>query len=325
MPKKFSKPHLSRIINGDIEPPETPETPPKTRLDIALQTKYPQLNRSTLKKYIKAAQVTVNDQIITKPSTPVLENDEVLVHFLDSGQSAFLGKNEGFSMAGSKEKLHFPEKNVWRGGQNPGNAREPIIIFEDKNVIVLDKPPGLLTISKGDFNPEPTLEPYGHIVHRLDRDTSGVIIIAKNPKTKSSLQAQFQNRRTHKTYYAIVVGHPKLDAALIDIPIARSLKAPTTFQPDPEGREAITQYRIIRSNKKYSLLELKPQTGRTHQIRVHLAHIGTPILGDKIYGQTPADRMYLHATELEITIPTSQRKTFTSKLPEDFENVLRKP
>jgi RluA family pseudouridine synthase len=203
------------------------------------------------------------------------------------------------------------------------------IIYEDTNVIVLDKPAGLLTISKGDFNPEPTLEAYGHIVHRLDRDTSGVIILAKNQQTQSFLQKQFANHTAYKTYYAVVVSHPKLDQAIINVPLARNLKSPTTFQPNPKGREAITQYKVINQNDKYSLLELKPTTGRTHQLRIHLAHIDTPILGDKIYGQTSADRMYLHATSLEITIPQqdsdSQRQTFTSKLPQEFQDVLKQP
>ncbi|MCL1839480.1 RluA family pseudouridine synthase [Candidatus Saccharibacteria bacterium] len=289
MPKKFSKSHLSRIINGDIELSEAPEKTIKTRLDIALQTKYPQYNRSTIKKYIKAGQVSINENLADKPNTLVTETDNL--------------------------KIHLPTSN---------STPKPPVIYEDNNVIVLDKPVGLLTVSKGDFNPEPTLESYGLAAHRLDRDTSGVIILAKNDQTKSALQKQFQDRKTHKTYYAIVVGYPKLDEAIINIPLARNLKAPTTFQPNPEGREAITQYKVIEQNDKYSLLELKPQTGRTHQLRVHLAHIGTPILGDKIYGKTPADRMYLHATELEITIPKSQRKIFTSKLPESFQNVLEK-
>jgi len=291
MPKKFSKPHLSRIINGDIVLPEMPEATPKTRLDTALGAKYPDYNRSTIQKYIKAGQVTINDNVITKSNTPITEVDDLQMH------------------------MHLADQPV---------PKVPVI-YEDNDVIVLDKPVGILTVSKGDFNPEPTLQSYGHIVHRLDRDTSGVIILAKNEHTKALLQKQFQDRKAHKTYYALVVGHPELDEAVIDIPLARNLKAPTTFQPDPEGREAITQYKAIAKNDKYSLLELKPQTGRTHQLRVHLAHIGNPILGDKIYGKEPADRMFLHAGELEITIPGGQRKTFTSKIPREFKNVLKKP
>lgn len=288
MPKHFSKPHMSRVINGDIINNSAPEAEPKIRLDIALQDKYPELNRSTIKKYIKNGQTTVNKDVITKPGALVTEADLFEINFVTT-----------------KLPPEIP------------------VIFEDENVIVLDKPAGLLTVSKGDFNPEPTLEDFGQIVHRLDRDTSGVIILAKNDATKTKLSKQFQDRKAHKTYYAVVVGHPKLPEAIIDVPLARNLKSPTTFQVDPEGREAVTKYKVIDSNDKYSLLELKPTTGRTHQLRVHLAHIGTPILGDKIYGNTPEDRMYLHASELEITIPEGQRRTFKSKLPQEFQNVFK--
>jgi len=291
--KRYSKPHLSRIVNGDILLPTAPEEPPKTRLDVALQAKYPEYNRSIVQKYIRAGQATVNGHPVTKPNTPVTETDNIAIHARPTDD-------------------------------NP--ALDIPVIYQDDNVIVLDKPAGILTISKGAFNPEPTLESYGHIVHRLDRDTSGVIILAKNEPTKAALQKQFAARKAHKTYYAIVNGHPNLPEAIIDVPLARNLHAPTTFQPSPEGREAITQYKVIARSDKYSLLELKPRTGRTHQLRVHLAHIGTPILGDKIYGQTPADRMFLHAGQLEITIPgkngAGQRKTFTAKTPQEFQNVL---
>lgn len=286
--KKFSKPRLSRIINGDIELPKptTEQIIPKTRLDLALSTKYPQFNRSVIQKYIKAGQATINGKITTKPNTATTEADNLKINL--------------------KSTLAPPKIPT---------------IYEDENVIVLDKPAGLLTISKGAFNPEPTLEQHGQIVHRLDRDTSGVIILAKNSATKTKLQKQFQSRKVYKTYYAITSKKPKLPHAIINIPIARDLKHPTQFKTDPTGREAITEYKVISTSNNRTLIKLKPQTGRTHQLRVHLAHIGAPILGDKIYGTTPANRMYLHAAQLEITIPEGQRKTFTAKLPKEFQNV----
>lgn len=288
MVKKFSKPHMSRVINGDIELPKTPEAEDKQRLDMALLEKYPGYNRSTLQKYIKNSQVKVNGEVVEKANTLVTEDDE-----LDLLEQA------------------MPERP------------EVPVIYEDDNVIVLDKPGGILSISKGDFNPEPTMEDFGTIVHRLDRDTSGVMILAKNEETRSMLQRQFQERRTHKTYNAVVVGHPDLPEAIIDVPLARNMQQPTTFVPDPEGREAITQYKVLASSDHFSLLELKPQTGRTHQLRVHMKHLGTPILGDPVYGNTPAKRMFLHASELEITIPGGIRKTFKSELPREFNDVLR--
>ncbi len=294
MAKKFSKPHLSRIINGDIEIPEEIKAEKKPRLDAILAEKYPQYSRATLQKFIRNGQVKVNSEVTLKPNTPIEENDSI--------------------------ELIAPNKIV---------NKKPPVIYEDKNVVVFNKPVGFLSISKGDFNPEDTLENYGLPAHRLDRATSGVVIVAKDSATKSFLQKQFQQRKVHKTYYAIVVGHPKEQHAVINIPIARSVKNPTTFLPNVEGREAVTEYQVLAQNEKYSLLELKPKTGRTHQLRVHLKFIGTPILGDPIYGEEKnnkhVNRMYLHAQSLEITIPSkpnNKRKTFIAPLPPEFNKIL---
>jgi len=292
MAKKFSKPELSRKINGDIPFDTTPdiEEVPKVRLDVATFEQYPRYSRATIQKFIKNGQVTVNGDIVDKPNTLIDENSNIELSVVEAEE-----------------------------------GEKPPVIYEDDDVIVFNKPTGMLTVSKGEFNPEPTLEQFGEIVHRLDRDTSGVIILAKNAKAKSFLQKQFQERKAHKTYYAVTVGHPKVDHAIINIPLTRNLKKPTTFMVANQGREAITEYRVIDQNGKYSLIELKPQTGRTHQLRIHLAHIGAPILGDPVYNpKSPkADRMYLHASILEITVPSGERLTFTANLPEEFRNVVR--
>lgn len=292
MAKKFSKPELSRKINGDIPFDTTPdiEEVPKVRLDVATFEQYPRYSRATIQKFIKNGQVTVNGDIVDKPNTLIDENSNIELTVVEAEE-----------------------------------GEKPPVIYEDDDVIVFNKPAGMLTVSKGEFNPEPTLEQFGGIVHRLDRDTSGVIILAKNAKAKSFLQKQFQERKAHKTYYAVTVGHPKVNHAIINIPLTRNLKKPTTFMVANQGREAITEYRVIDQNEKYSLIELKPQTGRTHQLRIHLAHIGAPILGDPVYNpKSPkADRMYLHASILEITVPSGERLTFTANLPEEFRNVVR--
>jgi len=292
MAKKFSKPELSRKINGDIPFDTTPDTEevPKVRLDVATFEQYPRYSRATIQKFIKNGQVTVNGDIVDKPNTLIDENSNIELTVVEAEE-----------------------------------GEKPPVIYEDDDVIVFNKPAGMLTVSKGEFNPEPTLEQFGEIVHRLDRDTSGVIILAKNAKAKSFLQKQFQERKAHKTYYAVTVGHPKVNHAIINIPLTRNLKKPTTFMVANQGREAITEYRVIDQNEKYSLIELKPQTGRTHQLRIHLAHIGAPILGDPVYNpKSPkADRMYLHASILEITVPSGERLTFTANLPEEFRNVVR--
>ena len=204
-------------------------------------------------------------------------------------------------------------------------AEKPPVIYEDDNVIVFNKPAGMLSIKKGQFTPEPAIEDFGEIVHRLDRDTSGVIIVAKNLETKGFLQQQFQERKTHKTYFAVTEGIPQPNHAIINIPLARNLKKPTTFMPDKNGREAITEYKVLDNNDSRALVELKPKTGRTHQLRTHLAYLKTPILGDKVYNQskTKADRMYLHAAALEITIPGGQRMTFTAQMPESFRDAVK--
>ena len=297
MGKKFSKPELSRMINGDIpfddQKTSQDDTVPQIRLDIITLEQNPRYSRATIQKFIKDGRVTVNGDIVDKPNTLVDENDQI--------------------------ELTLPETT---------NAEKPPVIYEDENVIVFNKPHGMLSIKKGDYSPEPAIEDWGEIVHRLDRDTSGVIIVAKNFATKSKLQKQFQQHKTHKTYYAVVEGIPKQPHAIINIPLARNLKKPTTFMPDANGREAITEYKVIKQGEKTALVELKPQTGRTHQLRIHMAHIGTPILGDSVYNPkgTKADRMYLHAQSLEITIPGTEhgeRKIFTAELPEDFENAVK--
>ena len=198
----------------------------------------------------------------------------------------------------------------------------PDVIYEDENVLVLNKPAGLLSMAKGEYCPEKTLEDYGLLVHRLDRDTSGVVIMAKNEEAQTLLRRQFQDRKAHKTYYAVVTGRPKMDEARIYLPIARDKKRPTTFRVDANGKESETFYKVIRTDDKHSLIELSPTTGRTHQLRVHLNYLGHPIVGDVVYGGEKADRLYLHAKSLEITLPGGERRTFVAPLPESFENVF---
>lgn len=289
--KKFSKPELSRVINGDIEIPQEARKERK-RADLILVEQHPEFNRSTLQNFIKSGYVSLNNQIIKKPNAEIeIQKDGTWPELT----------------------LDVPKR------QTPPDAK---IIYEDDNVLVIDKPAGLLSMAKGEWTEEPTLEDYGLLVHRLDRDTSGVVILAKNEAAQSYLRKQFQERKAHKTYYAIVEGRPKLPEAKIDLPIERSIKSPTTFIVSPSGKPSITFYKVTKSNDKYSLLELKPITGRTHQLRVHLKYLGHPILGDKVYGSQKAPRLFLHATSLEITLPGGERKTFTSPLPKEFENVL---
>lgn len=287
--KKFSKPEMSRVINGDkvLAEDEAPEE--KVRLDILMKEVYKSYNRSTLQKFIESGFVTVGGKLVLKP-------------------------NAKFPR-GVKFDLKVPEvvKNT---------DLKPEIIYEDENVLVVNKPAGLLSEFKGEYCPEATLADYGLIVHRLDRDTSGVIILAKNEEVQSFLRRQFQERKTHKTYFAVISGRPKLDEARIDLPMMRDLKRPTTFRVDPNGKPAETFYRVLKTDGVHSLVELKPTTGRTHQLRVHMEYLGHPILGDPVYGEEKADRLYLHAGALEITLPGGVRKVFEVPMPESFNDVF---
>ncbi|MBR3253639.1 RluA family pseudouridine synthase [Candidatus Saccharibacteria bacterium] len=287
--KKFSKPEMSRVINGDIVLDSGPEKPEKKRLDLILAGIYKSYNRSSLQKFIENGFVKVDGVLVTKP-------------------------NQKFA-DGVKIELNVPESQK--------NADlVPDVIYEDENVLVLNKPAGLLSMAKGEYCPEKTLEDYGLLVHRLDRDTSGVVIMAKNEEAQTLLRRQFQDRKAHKTYYAVVTGRPKMDEARIYLPIARDKKRPTTFRVDANGKESETFYKVIRTDDKHSLIELSPTTGRTHQLRVHLNYLGHPIVGDVVYGGEKADRLYLHAKSLEITLPGGERRTFVAPLPESFENVF---
>lgn len=289
--KKFSKPEMSRVINGDIVLDDNNDAgPEKIRLDVMMTEIFKSYNRSTLQKFIKDGFVKVDGEIVTKPNTKITR--DVMID------------------------LQVPDKLK--------NADvEPEILYEDDKVIVVNKPAGLLSEGKGEYCPERTLADFGLICHRLDRDTSGVMILAKDPETQMFLKRQFQDRTVHKTYYAIVCGRPKLDEARIDLPMIRDLKRPTTFRVDANGKEAETFYKVLDAGDKYALVELRPTSGRTHQLRVHMKYLGHPILGDRVYEGDKADRLYLHAGQLEITLPNGERKTFKSKLPAEFRSVLR--
>lgn len=275
----------------------------KRRLDAELASRYPEFSRSTWQKDIKSGHISVNGAIITSPNQNVTINDLIAINKPDA--------------------IDFSKNEL------------PIIYIDD-NVIVINKPAGVLSHSKGALNDEFTVADFFRrystynldtnrpgIIHRLDRDTSGVMIGARNAETATELQKQFADRKTKKTYIAILDGIPKLDKANIDLPINRNPSKPSTFRVDSNGKSAITKYEVIDSTEKFALVILRPQTGRTHQLRVHMNYLNTPILGDKVYGKT-ANRMYLHAASLEITIPNGTRKIFTASIPVEFNKYFSK-
>jgi len=308
------KPDNAEILPNPLDPEfiETPFqgkyvimfriSPTKMRLDIYLSTKFDTtISRSLWQKYIKAGYVSVNSKVVTTPKFEVDETDEIA--------------------------LNLPEKEQ--------TDVDLPILYEDDDVIVVNKPSGLLTHAKGGLSDEPTVAEIIRpktsfatdtdrpgIVHRLDRDTSGLLIIAKNPESAAHLQRQFAERTAKKTYIAITDGKPKLNAAKIDLPIGRNPSAPSTFRIDPNGKPAQTTYHVLAENDAQSLVELKPNTGRTHQLRVHLAHLNAPILGDRVYGKSSDCRMMLHAQKLEITLPSGERKVFEAIVPDEFKKFF---
>jgi len=286
------------------------------RLDMRVVAMLPELTRSAATHLIGQGKVTVNGMAVTKAGYKLKVGDKVYV--------AYEGPSD------------IPDVDL-------------PILYEDEDCVVVEKPIGLLTHSKGTFNPEPTVatwlgkhlangpkanldtevavgspnNPRAGIVHRLDRATSGVIICAKTPAALAWLQKQFAQRRTKKVYAAIVEGALTPAEAIIDMPIERNPKAPATFRVGANGKSAITHYRILETTEKYSLVELKPETGRTHQLRVHLAERGHPIVGDTFYKGRQADRLYLHALSLELTLPNRKRKVFTTELPAEFSQKMK--
>lgn len=194
----------------------------------------------------------------------------------------------------------------------------------DDHIIVIDKPSGLLSVpgrglEKAICAVSIVTERHGEVftIHRLDMDTSGLIVFARTKAAQKALSRQFERRETSKTYIAIVEGLMPSDAGRISLPIAKfSLNRPLRHT-SPEGQEAITNWRVLARNDDTARLHLTPETGRSHQLRLHLKEIGHPILGDAFYGnENNAPRLYLHAQSLAFTHPaTRQRVTFESPTP----------
>lgn len=292
------------------------------RIDTFATHELPQISRASVQKLCERGEIVVNSQPV-KTSYKLRTGDVV-----------------GIGYEHDKQR------------ETP--AIELPVIYEDADCLVINKPSGILTHSKGAFNPEATVATFinsrlsdlsgqrAGIVHRLDRATSGVIICAKHPEALSWLQKQFSLRKVKKHYHAIVRGHPEPESAIIDMPIERNPKKPQTFRTGKTGKPAVTQYKILNVGHKivdaenseagnrtsdlgqpYSLLELEPLTGRTHQLRVHLKRIGYPIVGDILYGGETAERLMLHASILEITLPNRERRIFEADIPQLFKQYVQ--
>jgi len=277
------------------------------RLDILVSEKLPSFSRASLKNLFTSGKIFLNKKQ-AKPGAKLKIGDIISVDDTDLNKQ-------------------------------PDQIKLPIV-FENDDVIVIDKPAGILTHSKGAINLEPSVASFikpkitdknlignrAGIVHRLDRLTSGIIITAKNENSLTYLQKQFSQRKVNKRYLAIVVGKMQQKEALIDLPIMRDPKHPKRFMAHPKGKVAQTEYKVIKEiiikDAAYSLLEIKPLTGRTHQIRIHLAYIGHPVVGDIIYGKPQISGMLLHADKLSLSIKDLGLKTFESPMPQRFQDFI---
>lgn len=213
------------------------------------------------------------------------------------------------------------------------------VLYEDEHMAVIDKPAGLavhgaagdtsVTVAAwwleqlGDAASAFDVERPG-IVHRLDKDTTGVLVLAKTPQAQTALSGAFEARTTKKTYLAIVEGIPDRPKAVIDAPIDRHPGDRTKMAIVKRGRESRTTYEMVHTDNRRSLLEVRPETGRTHQIRVHLAAVGIPVVDDIVYGKRePGGRQLLHAYQLSIPHPAGGTLTVTARIPYDFDHEVR--
>jgi len=298
----------------------------KIRLDKFLKGKLPQFSRRSIERAIKRGDVLVNHKKI-KPSYLLRENDLV-----------FYQPREKISPPVLKPLTLSPE---------------PRILYEDKNLLVLNKPAGLVvhptatTLKRPSLaawltRKYPFLQSVGEdklrpgIVHRLDKDTSGVLVVAKNNPTFFYLKNLFKKRKIHKKYLALVEGEMKKEKGIIERSLLRSQRGPfrrrVVYPKDRErnrkGKTAITLYKVKKRYRGYTLLEVSPQTGRTHQIRVHLASIGYPIVGDRIYGKKKRkaafslSRHFLHAQMISFFLPSGEFLEVEAPLPKVLSNFL---
>ena len=282
------------------------------RLDKIIPAHVPDLSRATAQRLIKAGEVTVNGRP-SKPSYRVQVGDEVVV----------------------RVPIEMPTPVV------PENI--PLdVIYEDDALLVVNKPAGMVvhpayghasgTLVNAVLAHCPQIADVGGpdragVVHRLDKDTSGLILIAKDGATRTALQRQFKRRQVAKTYLALVEGQVQPREGVVEAPVGRDKRQRKKMAVVRSGREARTMYRAIEYFANYTLLEVRPHTGRTHQVRVHLSWLGYPIVGDAVYGRHRQrllrGRHFLHASRIRFSHPaTGEEVEFEAPLPPKLADVL---
>ena len=286
----------------------------KVRIDKAISEKDPNLSRVAIQRLIDNGKILVNGKN-TKASYKLSVGDEITIE-----------KEEPVEVKLEAEEIPLD------------------VVYEDSDILVVNKQKGLV-VHPGNGNPNGTLvnaimarckdslsgiggEIRPGIVHRIDKDTSGLLIIAKNDKAHINVSEQIKNHEVTKTYIALVRGVVTANQATIDMPIARSTKDRTKMAVSKNGKEAVTHFSVLERFKNYTLLEVNIETGRTHQIRVHMSQIGYPIVGDHVYsnGKNPfgVEGQMLHSAKLEFVHPTTGKiMKLEAKLPDYFEDVLK--
>lgn len=277
------------------------------RLDVFVADTLETLSRALVQKLIKDGHVTVNGKKV-KPSWPLTSGETVVIELPQAESKIqlkdlmlFDGK-DFFALIKPAGMLVHPQSPIWE--EHP----ETVFSSEETLVsIILANPP------KG-FD---SSTPRAGLVHRLDRETSGVMIVAKTPEFQAEMVSLFANREVHKTYHAIACGEVPDDTGTIDVPIGRV--AGGKIKASDVGREAVTDYKVLERKNGFTYIELYPRTGRTNQLRVHLNWLGYPVLGDWLYKGATADRLMLHARRIEFKHPISGRKyQFEAPVPQDF-------
>ncbi|AQW62831.1 pseudouridine synthase [Dehalococcoides mccartyi] len=281
------------------------------RLDKYITQKESGLSRSFIQELVSSGHILVNNQS-AKPSLRLKTGDTITIEIPPETPSELKAEN-------------IPLE----------------IIFQDKDLLLINKPPGLTvhpapghpdhTLVNGVLALEPEMEDFDDplrpgIVHRLDKDTSGLLLVAKNRQALANLSAQFKERTVRKYYLALVKGELRPAEGFIEAPLGRDPQNRQKIAVVSDGRHARTGYKVLRYIQGYSLLEVKLETGRTHQIRVHFAAIGHPVAGDAVYGQKESwvKRQFLHAHRLSFALPSNgQVVEFTSPLPPDLEEALK--
>lgn len=285
------------------------------RLDKFLVSTLPEFSRARLQGLIAEGFVLINNVPAKKAGQLIEDGDDIEVHIPPPVPSSLVAENIPLD-----------------------------IIFENDDLIVVNKPAGMVvhpaaghysgTLVNAVLGYDPDLEGIGGeerpgLVHRLDKETSGLIILAKNERAHNWLQDQFRLRQVEKTYLALVDGKPPTPTGRVEAPIGRdpSHRKKMAIVSQGKGREAVSEYKTLESFKNHTLLEFHPHTGRTHQIRLHCQFLGCPIVGDAVYGKRTVtltiDRHFLHAFRLKIILPGEKSpRMFEAELPEELKNVL---